>query len=282
MRCSSWGVWIQKIRGILAADCSDWGARPSWSLSGIPARQIPLADWKPARDELEARAPIRVIREIRGELHAGRMPGYIAAGVAAIGIPARADISAAAQIGRVEAQTGDNRKGVSRAGINGDPAASAAFAIAHELARGQGRIESAGAVERKGNRSRTIVSAIIKRSVPAAPDVGFPAKTVRGPDRVLHALRRARRRVGHSVAQNGPASCNRRPISPPLNPSVFLLLSDPALAPVVIVIFLLERRCSSPSGNLISHAESASPPIRPPIRKLAPPEAGAAEGGVGA
>src|SRR5687768_9443649 len=118
-------------------------------------------------------------------------------------------------------------------------------------------MESARAVEREGNRARTIVSAIIKRSVPAAPDVGFSAKSVRGPDRVFHALRRARRRIGHSVAQNGPAPCNRRPISPSFNLSALLLIPlilILLLRLIVIVIFLLRRRRSSPSGNLVGHA----------------------------
>src|SRR5688500_16036722 len=115
-------------------------------------------------------------------------------------------------------------------------------------------MESARAVEREGNRARTIVSAIIKRSVPAAPDVGLSAKSVRGPDRVLHALRRTRWRIGHSVAQHGPASCNHRPIAPAFDLSAFLILLILLLLLIVIVIFHLRRHCSSPSGNLVGHA----------------------------
>src|SRR5687767_2563042 len=123
MRCSSRGVWIQKIRGILTADGADFTdgdaampCRPFVSVLSAVHPSFPASDLRsPASDWL----------------HAGRVPGDVAAGVAAVSVPARTDISAPAKIGRIEAEAGDNRKAVAGAGVNGDPAAASAFAITH-------------------------------------------------------------------------------------------------------------------------------------------------------
>src|SRR3954468_6086245 len=165
------------------------------------------------------------------------MPRYVAARVATIIVPARTDVAATAQIGGVEAQPGDDGKGVAGPGINRHPPAASAFAEAHQVARRQGRIQNSSAVKRKRDRPRTIVAAIVKRPVSAAPDVRFAAQPVRRPDRVLDALRRPRRPIRHSVPQNSAIARHYRPVSPLLDATdLFLFLI------LVLIIFLGPRR----------------------------------------
>src|SRR3982074_201558 len=98
------------------------------------------------------------------------MPRDVTAGVAPIRIPAWTDIAAVAKVGRVEPQTRDDREGVAGPRINRDPAAATAFAVPHEIARGQRRRQQSRAMQGIRNRAGAIVATIIKRSVSAAPD----------------------------------------------------------------------------------------------------------------
>ena len=168
-------------------------------------------------------------------LHSDRMARDISASIPAIPIPARADISAPAQIRRIETQPGDDRKGVARPGINGHPSPAAAFAITHQVARRQRRGEQSPSMQRVRDRTRAIVSAVVERPVPAAPDIGLATNGVRGPNRILHALWRVGRRIGDSITQNCPASRHHRPIAAPFDLRTFLLLILILILPIFTI-----------------------------------------------
>src|SRR2546423_7980863 len=103
------------------------------------------------------------------------MPRDVAAHVAAVVVPTRADVAASSETGRIETQPGNHGKRVPRPGINRHPSAAAAFAEAHQVARRHRRIQHPRAVEREGNSPGTIITAIVKRTVTAAPDIWFAA-----------------------------------------------------------------------------------------------------------
>src|ERR1700682_2788419 len=103
MRCSSPAVWIQKSTD-LTADYADFTDR-----RGCLATE---------NSRPSAQSAVKSI------LHSDWMTRDVTAGVAPVRIPARTDIAAMAQIGRVEAQTGDDCEGVAGPRINGDPSSA--------------------------------------------------------------------------------------------------------------------------------------------------------------
>src|ERR1043166_8266467 len=193
VRCHSPALWIQKSEGILTAD--------------------------------DGR------RSAAARLHPDRMPGDVAAGIASVMVPAGADGAAAPEVSCVETKPGDNREGVAIAGIDRHPTSPAALAVTHEVARGQWRVQDPGAMKGVRDRSGTIVTAVVERPVTAAPDIGFAANGVGGPDRVLHALRRAGRRISDSVPQYRPASPHHGAVAAPFG--------SPALLRILFVIIIL-------------------------------------------
>src|SRR2546423_8685973 len=100
-------------------------------------------------------------------------------------------------------------------------------------------------MQRERNRPRTIIAAIVKRSVPAAPDIGLATQGIRRPDCVLHALRRVRGRISDSALQNSAASRHHRSFSAFLDAAALFLLL------ILILIILLRpwRRCLRPPGS---------------------------------
>src|SRR5438552_1381822 len=123
-------------------------------------------------------------------------------GVATIDVPARTDIAAVAQIGRVETQAGDHREHVTVAGVNRDPTAAATFAVTKKIARRQRLLEHAGIVKGERNCAGTIVTVIMKRSVSPAPNIRSIANRVHRPDCMFDAVGRVRRRVSNSIPQH--------------------------------------------------------------------------------
>src|ERR1700682_2334209 len=99
------------------------------------------------------------------------MARNVTAGVAPIHIPAWTNIPTAAQIGRVEAQARNDRKGMARSRVNRNPSAASAFSVAHQIARWQRCREQTCAMERVRNGARAIVAVIVKRAMAAAPNV---------------------------------------------------------------------------------------------------------------
>src|SRR5260370_15835052 len=61
-------------------------------------------------------------------------------------------------------------------------------------------------MQRERNRTRTIIPRIGEGAVTAAPNVWSIADRVYCPDRILHAVRRVRGRIGDTVAQHGTVS----------------------------------------------------------------------------
>ena len=181
-------------------------------------------------------------------LQSCRMPGHESARIPPVGVPTRPHIAAPAKIRRIQTQPGYDRKRMSVPRIDGHPSSTPAVAIAHQVARRHGGVQQSRAVQGKGNRSRAIVPAIVKRSVPAAPDVGFSSQGVRGPDRVLHALRRPRWRVRDPIPQNRLVSGYGRPVSPLFDSAIFLLLL------LILIILLGPRRgCLCAARRRIRH-----------------------------
>src|SRR5713101_10163903 len=101
------------------------------------------------------------------------MPRLKTPAVAAIDMPARTNIAAVAQIGRVESQTSDHCEHMTVTRVNREPAAAAAPAVTKKIARRQRLLEHPGVMERERNRAGTIVIVIVivKRSVSPAPNV---------------------------------------------------------------------------------------------------------------
>jgi hypothetical protein len=77
------------------------------------------------------------------------MTCFEAPSVAAVEMPARADISTVTEVGRIEAQAGDHRERMAPPGINGDPSATTAFTEANQLVRRQRLIERTGMMQRE-------------------------------------------------------------------------------------------------------------------------------------
>lgn len=142
--------------------------------------------------------------------HPRGMPRDVTPRVARIQMPARSGISAVLEIGRVEAQSGDHREGVTASRINCDPATATTFAVTHKITRGQRRGEGVGPMQRKRDRPRAIVTAFVERPVSAAPDIRLVPKRVGRPDRILHSLGCVRWRVSDAVAQDRAVPCDHR------------------------------------------------------------------------
>src|SRR4051812_30493792 len=99
------------------------------------------------------------------------MPRLKTRAAAAIYVPARSNITAVAEIGCVESQTGDRREHVTVPRVNRDPTSAAAFAVTKKITGRQGLPEHAGMMQRERNGAGTIVTVIMKRSVSAAPHI---------------------------------------------------------------------------------------------------------------
>src|SRR5664279_5047403 len=108
-------------------------------------------------------------------------------------------------------------------------------------------------MQRVRNRSGTIIAVIVKRAVTAAPDVRLAAQCIRRPDRVLHILRRPRRRVSDAVAQDGPLPLDRRSISSPFDlwVRVFVILLVILILIVIVCQFSPRPRWRDPPYRLI-------------------------------
>src|SRR5690242_4996477 len=63
-------------------------------------------------------------------------------------------------------------------------------------------------MQREGNRTRTVVSVIMERTVSPAPDIRTTTNCVHRPDRMLHAVRRVGWRVSDSVSDYGAIASN--------------------------------------------------------------------------
>lgn len=138
------------------------------------------------------------------------MPRLESPGVAAVEMPARANVAAVTQIGSIQAQTGDRRENVTVSRINREPTSAASFAVTKKIARRYWLIKHSGVMEREGNCSGAIVTVIAKRAVSPAPNVRAPANCVHRPDRMFHTVGRVRRRVSDSVTQDGAIAANHR------------------------------------------------------------------------
>src|SRR5207245_10181073 len=132
------------------------------------------------------------------------MPRLKTPGVAAIDMPARTNIAAVAQIGRVESQTSDHCEHVTGTGLNREPAAAAALAVTKKIARRQRLLEHPGVMERKRNRAGTIVTVIVKRSVSPAPNVRVIADCVDRPGYMFNRFGHVRRHCSSSVPRHRP------------------------------------------------------------------------------
>jgi len=91
---------------------------------------------------------------------------------------------------RVESQSGDDRIRVAVARVNRDPFPATALTIFSKIRRTDRRLEQTGRAEGIGNRSWTIITAIVERFVTAAENVRLAEKLVRRPDCALHCDRR--------------------------------------------------------------------------------------------
>src|SRR5258708_6385870 len=130
--------------------------------------------------------------------------------VTTVEVPARANVTAVAQIGRVEAQTCDHREHVTMTRVNREPAAAAAFAVTKKIARGQRLLEHAGIMKRERNGAGTIVTVIMKRSVSPAPNIRSIVNGIHRPDCAFDGVGRVRWRVSNSIPQHRAISGDHR------------------------------------------------------------------------
>src|SRR5215208_4420094 len=132
-------------------------------------------------------------------LQAGRMARYEASRRARLRPPAWSVLALA---GGVEAQAGDDRVGVARVRVDGDPLAPAARSPALEAGRVERTAEQAGAVQRVADRARAVVARVDEGAVPAAVAVGLAGDRVGRGDRLLDLRRRPD--GGHGGPAVGP------------------------------------------------------------------------------
>src|SRR4051812_1440125 len=106
---------------------------------------------------------VSTVRDRRYRSQPGRMRSYEAARIAVIDVPARTNVAATApELRRVKSKTGNHGKGMAPPGVNGEPASASPFAIPHQIARRQRRIQKSGMMKRIRNGSRTVIPAIVK------------------------------------------------------------------------------------------------------------------------
>lgn len=135
-------------------------------------------------------------------LKSHRMPRLKASRRPFFEVPARGEaVVAIIPRRRVQPQTGDHGKGVTIARVNCDPFPAPFFSVMQQLARAQRHTDQTRRRQRVGNRPRTIVAAINKGTMSAAPTIRPAAQLVRRPDRALHRQRRTLRRAGDGSAQ---------------------------------------------------------------------------------
>src|ERR1700730_18893192 len=65
-------------------------------------------------------------------------------------------------------------------------------------------------MQRERYRARAIIPRMGEGAVTATPNVSSVADRVHCPDRILHAVRSVRRRIGDTVAQHGAVAKNHR------------------------------------------------------------------------
>src|SRR6185312_11738448 len=102
----------------------------------------------------------------------------------------------------VEAHAGDLHDDVAAVGVDGDPAARTGRAPAGQQARGQRRVEQAGAGEGEGDRARAVIARGRPAAVAAAPEVRGLGDDVAGADDVADDLRRVLGRDAAAVGQH--------------------------------------------------------------------------------
>src|SRR6187401_2467360 len=145
----------------------------------------------------------------KAALHPRRVPGNEALRTTIIAPPAWPFVAPTAP-GGVEADAADDGKRVTIFGVDGDPVAGSGFAEVFEPFGSRGLVEHAGVVQKKRNRARAIVSAIVKCAVSPTPNVRTPNEVVAGPDGFLHSQRGIRRRVAFSAADDGLVALHHR------------------------------------------------------------------------
>ena len=143
---------LDRVRELTGLDPAATEDRERLGL-GIKAYRI-LA---PALPALSALQPGVVAHRVPARVRVGR-------------VPARALAACVAR--RVEAQAGDHDVGVAGVRVDRQPLAAARLAPAHQLARGGGGAEQAGAGERVADRAGAVVAVVAERAVAAAPLVG--------------------------------------------------------------------------------------------------------------
>src|SRR4029077_1397086 len=90
----------------------------------------------------------------------------------------------------IESQTGNHGEGVTFSCVDGDPPAGAVVAIVAKLRGAHRRADQSPRAQHIGDRSGTIVAAIIKRFVAATVTIWLVAKLIGCPDRALYRKRR--------------------------------------------------------------------------------------------
>lgn len=114
--------------------------------------------------------------------------------------------------GGVEPQAGDDRKSVAIAGINRDSFPATTIPETGQLLGIHRHPKQTGRGQRVGNRPGTIVAAIEKRSVTAAPAIRLGTQHVGGPERPFHRQRRPRRDVDDAAFQTGGRARDSRTV----------------------------------------------------------------------
>src|SRR4051794_37129016 len=113
-------------------------------------------------------------------LETGGVAGDVADVVAQVFVPAGAG---AFRIARgIPAEAGDHRVGVTRIGVDGDPAPFSTQAPAFHRPRGQRAFEESTAMQGVADGPRAVIAAVPPAPVSAAPDIRFGADPVRGHD----------------------------------------------------------------------------------------------------
>ena len=145
---------------------------------------------------------------IRRELQSDGMAGFESASRDSLRrLPTRRPLVVRRDVGSsVEAQSGNDRVGVTIACVNGDPFTAATLAVLAKFSRADRRFQQPGAAKCVGDRSGTIVTTIGERFMSAAKNVRLAKKLVGCPDRAFHGKRRGRRSSGLPGAKSGLAS----------------------------------------------------------------------------
>lgn len=107
------------------------------------------------------------------------------------GLPSRRPFAGITVVWRcIESQAGNHCECVTFSCVDGDPRARAAVAVVAKLRRTQRRADQSPRAQHIGDRSGTIVAAVVKRFVAAAVTIWLVSKLIGCPDRAFHSDRR--------------------------------------------------------------------------------------------